>query len=196
MNFLAHAYLSFGDKEVLVGNMISDFVKGKSQYDFKKGIYKGIVLHRRIDAYTDIHPTIKKAKEIFRADYRLYSAPIIDILFDHFLAKDESHFLPGGLNSFTQSVYEILDEHATHLPLRFIPVFTYMKTEDWLFNYRHKSGIEKSIKGLVRRSSFLEDSTTAIQLFNRYYSELEDSYHQFFEDVKIYAKEQMILLNE
>ena len=193
MNFLAHAYLSFGEKEILVGNMISDFVKGKAQYDFIPGIRKGIVHHRLIDDFTDTHHAVKKAKEIFRADYRLYSAPIIDILFDHFLAKDTPMF-DTGLKNFTKDVYRVLDAYATHLPLRFVPVLAYMKNENWLFNYQYKPGIEKSIRGLVRRASFLEDADTAIALFNAHYNALEDCYLTFIEDVKLFAKQQLILL--
>jgi acyl carrier protein phosphodiesterase len=69
-----------------------------------------------------------------------------------------------------------------------------MKAEDWLLNYQYRQGIEKSVRGLVRRASFLEDSTTAIALFNEHYSSLEERYHQFFKDVKIYAKQQLALL--
>lgn len=196
MNFLAHAYLSFGEKEILVGNMISDFVKGKTQYDFIPGIRKGIVLHRMIDNFTDTHFAVKQAKEFFRKDYRLYSSPIIDILFDHFLANDSTYFTPTALSNFTHTVYQTLDEYAAHLPLRFVAVFSYMKTEDWLFNYQYKHGIEKTVRGLVRRSSFLEDSTTAIALFNEHYVSLQEYYLQFFEDVKIYTKQQLSLLNE
>jgi acyl carrier protein phosphodiesterase len=193
MNFLAHAYLSFGEKEILVGNIISDFVKGKAQYDFIPGIRKGIVHHRLIDDFTDTHYAVKKAKEVFRADYRLYSAPIIDILFDHFLAKDTLMF-DTGLKNFSEDVYRVLDMHAAHLPLRFVPVLAYMKNENWLFNYQYKQGIEKSIRGLVRRASFLEDANTAIALFNTHYNALEECYYSFIEDVKLFAKEQLILL--
>lgn len=195
MNFLAHAYLSFDNKEILVGNMISDFVKGKTQYDFIEGIQKGIVLHRRIDNYTDTHKGVKEAKEYFRPSYRLYSGPFVDILFDHFLAKDSKNFFPLGLDDFTINVYQVLNEYTTHLPLRFVPVLTYMQSENWLLNYQYKEGIEKSIRGLVRRSSYLDDSVTAINLFHQHYNELENCFYQFFEDVKIYAKEQLELLN-
>ena len=196
MNFLAHAYLSFGNKEILVGNMISDFVKGKAQYDFIEPIQKGIALHRRIDDYTDNHDAVKKAKEYFRPSYRLYSGPIIDILFDHFLANDSSYFNTGELNQFTQSVYQTLNQYSSHLPIRFIAAFTYMQSENWLFNYQSKEGIAKSIRGLVRRASFLEDSITGLNLFNEHYSSLAECYTAFIEDVKIYAKQQLSLLIE
>jgi acyl carrier protein phosphodiesterase len=193
MNFLAHARLSFGEKEILVGNMISDFVKGRAQYDFIPGIRKGIIHHRLIDDFTDTHAAVKKAKEIFRADYRLYSSPIVDIVFDHFVAKDDGLF-ENGLEAFTKNVYEILEDYATHLPERFIPVFGYMKTENWLFRYQQKTGIEKSIRGLVRRASFLEDSGRAIQLFHLHYNELQTCYWEFIEDVKQFAKQQLRVL--
>ena len=53
MNYLAHAYLSFGDPDILAGNMISDFVKGKKKYEYPDRIQMGITLHRKIDEYTD-----------------------------------------------------------------------------------------------------------------------------------------------
>ena len=195
MNFLAHAYLSYGNKEILVGNMISDFVKGKTQYEYIDGIRKGIVLHRRIDDFTDTHAAVKKAKEYFRPAYRLYSGPIIDILFDHFLARDTGQF-STDLEEFTKNVYQTLNEFSSHLPIRFVPVFTYMQIENWLFNYQYVEGISKSIRGLVRRSSYLNDSATALAIFQHHYEELEKYYQQFFKDVKIYAKQELVLLNE
>jgi acyl carrier protein phosphodiesterase len=193
MNFLAHARLSFGEKEILVGNMISDFVKGRAQYDFIPGIRKGIIHHRLIDDFTDNHIAVKKAKEVFKSDYRLYSSPLVDIVFDHFVASDTKLF-DRGLKSFTEDVYQILDDYAAHLPERFVPVFGYMKTENWLLGYQYKTGIEKSIRGLVRRASFLNDSKTAIILFNQHYTELENCYGKFIEDVKQFAKEQLDIL--
>jgi acyl carrier protein phosphodiesterase len=190
MNFLAHAYLSFGEKEILVGNMISDFVKGKAQHDFIPGIRKGIIHHRLIDDFTDNHIAVRKAKEVFKADYRLYSSPLVDIVFDHFVAKDAKLF-NTGLKNFTENIYQILEDYAAHLPERFIPVFGYMKTENWLLGYQQKAGIEKSLRGLVRRATYLNDAEMAITLFNQHYSELEDCYGKFIEDVKQFAKEQL-----
>ena len=92
MNYLAHAYLSFNHPEILVGNIISDFVKGKKKFDYPEGIQKGIHLHRLIDAYTDTHPATARAKEIFRPHYRLYSGAVMDVLYDHFLAIDPGEF--------------------------------------------------------------------------------------------------------
>ena len=65
MNYLAHAYLSFGNPAWVTGNLISDYVKGRKRFDYPLNIQQGISLHRAIDEYTDSHEGIKAAKEIF-----------------------------------------------------------------------------------------------------------------------------------
>ncbi len=189
MNFLAHAYLSFDNEQILVGNMISDFVKGKARYSYPPAIEKGILLHRQIDSFTDAHDAVREVKEIFRPSYRLYSSPIVDVLFDHFLANDESVFPAASLNNFTQTVYNTLEKYVTSLPFIFSQVFTFMKVENWLLNYGTTEGMEKSLRGLVRRSSFLKESTTAFHLFLDNYDTIKKSYAVFFPDVKSFAKQ-------
>ena len=184
MNYLAHAYLSFSDNEILAGNMISDFVKGKTRYDYPAGIQEGITLHREIDRFTDDHPAVKKAKEIFRPAYRLYSGAITDVVFDHFLAIDESLFREKSLEEFTKETYEKLAMFSAHFPEKFAAMFPYMKMQNWLFNYREKWGIEKSLGGLVRRSAYMKESETAFSLFNENYTELSVIFKTFFPDVK------------
>jgi len=188
MNYLAHAYLSFNQNEILAGNMISDFVKGKKRYDFPAGIQAGITLHREIDRFTDDHPANKNAKEIFRPTYRLYSAAILDVVLDHFLATDENEFPGNALEIFADETYQKLDYSKDYFPEKFNLMFPNMKTQNWLYNYRLKWGIEKSLGGLVRRSKYMEESETAFRLFNENYSELSVCYQAFFPEVKDMAK--------
>src|SRR5688572_1439715 len=140
MNYLAHAYLSFNNEKVLVGNMISDFVKGSTRFRYERLIQEGIMLHRKIDAYTDSHEMTRQVKEIFRPEYRLYSGPIVDIIYDHFLAKDATMFEKDRLMAFTHEVYEVLEKYAAILPARFLYMLPYMKSENWLFNYQFHTG--------------------------------------------------------
>jgi acyl carrier protein phosphodiesterase len=191
MNYLAHAYLSYNVPHILVGNMISDFVKGAQKSVYVVSVQQGIDLHRAIDSFTDDHPATAKAKNIFRPDYRLYSGPIMDVLYDHFLANDENEFPTGSLLPFTNEVYQTLEQETVHLPERFLMVLTYMKTENWLYNYRTREGIQKSVRGLVRRATFIHDSSRAVDLFNRHYDELKQYYQEFFPDVKQMAKQKL-----
>lgn len=195
MNYLAHAYLSYNHPQVLVGNMISDFVKGKAQFRYERLIQVGIQLHRRIDSFTDDHAATRRAKEIFRPYYRLYSGAIVDVLYDHFLANDETIFNDAHpLLHFSAHTYTVLEEHTVHLPERFVVMLPYMKTQNWLYNYQYRLGIERSLKGLVRRASYLSDAAPAFELFNEHYPLLQECYNDFIEDVKNHAKEQLHML--
>lgn len=190
MNYLAHAYLSFNNPEILVGNLISDFVKGKKKFDYPPVIQQGIALHRMIDAFTDGHEATKEAKEIFRPDYRLYSGAFIDVVYDHFLATDENEFTESSLLDFSTGVYATLGNYQQWLPDRFAGMFPYMKSQNWLYHYRTRSGTEKSLGGLVRRAAYLTDSHTAFLLFEKYYQPLQQCYRQFWKEARPYVKKQ------
>jgi acyl carrier protein phosphodiesterase len=184
MNYLAHAYLSFGRSGILVGNMISDFVKGKRKYEYPKEIQQGIALHREIDRFTDTHFATKEAKQIFRPAYGLYAGSIMDVVYDHFLALDDGEFSEEGLERFTLTTYETLDRFTDHFPERFSMMYPYMKMHNWLYNYRYPQGIQRSLGGLVRRAKYLEESDTAFLLFTNHYEELKKAYRLFFPELK------------
>ena len=188
MNYLAHSYLSFGHSEIMLGNIISDFVKGKTKFNYPINIQKGIALHRAIDAYTDNHEATRSAKEIFRPDYRLYSGALIDVIYDHFLATDKSEFTDSSLLDFSELVYLTLEKYEALLPERFAILFPYMRTQNWLFNYRHRWGVQKSLGGVVRRARYLSESETAFRLFETHYQRLGDCYRQFWKDLKSFAR--------
>jgi acyl carrier protein phosphodiesterase len=188
MNYLAHAYLSFNQPEVLVGNIISDFIKGKKQFDYPLAIQKGIQLHRAIDTFTDTHPVTKLLKSYFQVPYRLYSGAFADIVYDHFLAIDKTIFkTEENLHSFTQQVYFILENNVSNLPDAFKNMLPYMKKQNWLYHYQYKEGIQKSFGGLVRRAVYLTESDIAFALFNKNYKEMKDCYHNFFPHLHKFA---------
>ena len=185
MNLLAHAFLSFNHVDILAGNMISDFVKGKKKYSYPLEIQKGIQLHRMIDTFTDAHPATAKAKEFFRPAYRLYSGAFVDVVYDHFLALDDRQFESSeSLEKFTLTTYDLLDKNASFFPAPFQRMFPYMKSQNWLYNYRFKDGMRKSFGGLVSRAAYLYESDSAYEIFNEHYTELGDCYDEFFPELK------------
>jgi len=188
MNYLAHAYLSFQQPEIVVGNMISDYIKGKKQFDYPIPIQKGIKLHRAIDQFTDTHAATQKLKSFFRPQYRLYSGAFADVVYDYFLANDQNEFTtPEDLKRFSSATYQVIDEHFPLLPVKFQKLFPYMKAQDWLFNYREKWLIEKSFWGLERRAVYLKETGAAFTLFNEHIVVMQDCYAEFFPALKKYA---------
>lgn len=170
-----------------MGNLISDYVKGKKKFDYPAGIQQGITLHRAIDIFTDTHPATKDAKEIFRPHYRLYSGALVDVVYDHFLATDPDEFTETSLLTFSHQVYATIDRQEEWLPGFFAAMYPYMKSQNWLFNYRTRQGAQKSLGGVVRRAVYLTEAETAYSLFEQHYQLLRNCYRQFWADVKPFA---------
>lgn len=188
MNYLAHAYFSFNDPEILAGNLISDFVKGKKKFEYAEGIQRGIALHRKIDEFTDSHPVTQEAKKIFKPSVGLYAGAFMDVVYDHFLALDKNIFPGDSLKEFTAGTYSTLMRYADVFPEPFARMFPHMKEHDWLYNYQYKWGIEKSFGGIVRRAKYLTDSAEAFEAFNDHYELLRGWGEEFLEEVGRYVE--------
>jgi acyl carrier protein phosphodiesterase len=188
VNYLAHAFLSFGIPEIAVGNLISDFVKGKKKEDQPPAIQQGITLHRAIDNFTDSHALTRRAKAVFRDEYRLYAGPLVDVSYDFFLANDPLYFPDATtLKSFSQKTYEQVSAWHSVFPERFARMFQYMRTQDWLYHYRYREGIINSFAGLARRAAYMPDPTPACRLFATHFTELESCYRDFFPELRDFA---------
>jgi acyl carrier protein phosphodiesterase len=187
VNYLAHAYLSFGDPEIVTGNLISDFVKGKKKYDYPRRILAGIDLHRYIDQFTDDHPLNKEVSRVFKPDYGKYSTAFMDVVYDHFLAMELVKGGPDEFEEFTQQVYRQIETFREILPLTFNNIFPYMKQHNWLFNYQFSWGIEKSMEGLVHRAAYISQSESAFRIFNEHYDEFQKAYDSFFPELRSFS---------
>ena len=193
MNYLGHALLSMGDEELLVGNMIGDYVKGmKALEQYPEGIRRGILLHRKIDSFTDLDASSLRAQVWFRPDYGLYASPIIDTLFDHYLATDPHYFRSEkDLLGFSQDVYKILEKHQSYFPERFAMMFPYMREQNWLYNYRTMMGARRSLQGLHRRAQHMPPADEAYNTFITRYYELAQCYYEFMEKAYKFVNDEL-----
>ncbi len=195
MNYLAHAYLSFNNSDVLVGNMISDYVKGKKQFEYPAPIQVGIQLHRAIDAFTDTHAATEEIKKYFKKEYRLYAGAFADVVYDYFLANDKNEFItPENLKLFSQTTYQLLDKQQNHFPEKFSKMFPYMQSQDWLYHYRTEDGMQKSFGGLARRAKYITETDTAFNIFLENKEAINYWYQIFFPDIKSFAADKLELL--
>lgn len=191
MNFLAHAYLSFGQEEILVGNLVADFVKGKELHQFSRGIQIGILLHREINVFTDTHPLVKAGQSYLRPKFRHYSSVITDIFFDYFLAKNWNTYSNTPLEEFTINTYSIVEKHLPELPLQFGEMFYWMKTQNWLLHYRELEGIQRTLNGMTRRAKFDSKMNESTASLLEKESEFEVIFFAFFKDLETFAKEKL-----
>jgi acyl carrier protein phosphodiesterase len=197
LNYLAHAYLSFNNSDLLVGNMISDYVKGKKQFEYSYGIQAGIKLHRAIDDFTDTHEATFQIKKYFRNPYRLYAGAFTDVVYDYFLANDVNEFAhTNSLKIFTQNTYRTLQGQNNNFPEKFGAMFPYMQTQDWLYNYKFNDGMQKSFGGLARRAKYIDETDTAYQIFLENKNFIRGWYNIFFPQLKLFAAHKAaVLLN-
>jgi acyl carrier protein phosphodiesterase len=188
MNFLAHIYLSGNDEMVKVGNFIADWIKGADYKKFPAGIQKGIMMHRSIDTYTDKHPIIRKSKSRFTVEYHKYSGIIIDICYDHFLAKDWDSFCPIPLEEFNNKAKESLNKYINHFPVdlqEFIPKFMNF---GWMDLYVSIDGIEKVLRGMVKNTSLPDKTDDAIRIINEYYNDFQTEFYNYFPQLVKYIE--------
>lgn len=190
MNFLGHALLSFDNELVLTGNMIGDYVKGRIALEnYPPDVKKGILLHRKIDVFTDDHPATARAKVWFSEAYGLYSGALMDAFYDHFLANDAKYFSSETeLKKFSLSTYAKLQKNVEYMPEKFRQFFPYMVEHDWLYNYRTLPGVQRMLHGLSRRASHMPPVDKAYEIFITHYYQLAQCYYEFMDDVAKFAR--------
>jgi acyl carrier protein phosphodiesterase len=187
MNFLAHAYLSGNSEEILVGNFIADALKGNQYKHFSEDIIKGILLHRKIDEYTDSHPVVNASKQRLRPRYSKYASVIVDIYYDHFLAVNWRDYSDVSLESFAEYTYGVIDKYYDQLPEEVHHFFPYMKRSNWLVNYANDEGLTKVFLGMSKRASFVSGMENAPQDLKKDYALYEAEFRDFFPQLVEYT---------
>ncbi len=191
MNYLAHIYLSGENEVVTIGNFIADGIKGKDYKKYSKDIQTGILLHRQIDTYTDSHKTVRKSTKRLHAKYSHYSGVIVDILYDHFLAKNWSTYSDISLEDYTENFYDSLEEHYEILPTRIQKMMPYLVTDNWLLSYASIKGITRVLNGMNRRIKNISNMNEAVNELEEFYDEFEDEFTLFFDDLMAFSKEKL-----
>lgn len=189
MNYLAHAFLSEKTPLSIIGNVMGDFVKGRPSDSYDGEILKWIIIHRKIDYFTDTHNIFRLSKRLISKSRRRYSGIIIDIAFDHFLAKNWQMYSAEDLSGFIDRVYLTLRQYEPILPERLKNVLPRLVGENWLGSYRTLDGIDITLKRISRRfkrDNMLHNSIVEIKTN---YHMLEDNFMEFFPELIGYVDE-------
>ncbi len=183
MNFLAHIFLS-GDKELLtIGNFAGDGVKGKYYKNYPTAMQAGIMLHREIDTFTDSHAIVRQSTKRLHKTYGHYSGIIVDIFYDHFLAKNWAHYSEIPLEFYINNFYNTLTKNISILPERFKKLTPIMIKDNWLLSYASISGIQLVLNGMNKRTNGKSKMHNATNELELYYLEFETDFTQFFNEL-------------
>ena len=187
MNYLAHFYLSNYDENLIIGNYIADDVKGKAYLDYPEQIQKGILLHRKIDDFTDNHDTVLNSKNLIRHHQNKFTPVVMDVFYDYFLAKDWRDHSTDELKDFTAYVYKILFKNIRTLPFKSQVRLPFMAKSDWLYNYREINGINKALTGLSKRSNYPNNMSQAHLILKEKEEALNEDFNLFFPELIDYV---------
>ncbi len=187
MNYLAHLFLSEGTPESLIGNLLGDFVKGSAVNLYSEEIRKGISLHRKVDRYTDSHAVVRSSKSLVSSHRRRFAGVLIDVFYDHFLAKNWLEYSEIPLRDFSQDVYKILQDNRDILPDSLQRVLPTIIARDLLSSYQEIAEIGITLTRMSARLKRTNNLASGIEDLTANYQRLESDFRDFFPDLIKYA---------
>ena len=196
MNFLAHIYLSGEDDFVKIGNFMADSIRGSQYLDYPNSLQKGILLHRHIDSFTDSHPIYRKSKHRLHEKYGHYSGVIMDIAYDHFLAKNWSKYSNEKLEDYAADFYKLMQDNYEILTERTKGMLPYMIGRNWLVSYATIAGLEMILFQMDYRTKHRAHMQEAIVEIQDFYTKFESEFFQFFEELVLSCQQKLKELNE
>ena len=180
MNFLAHLYLADDTAESLIGNMLGDFAGIDFRKKYRPEVCEGILMHREIDKFTDSHPVFRQSRRRISKEYRHLKGVMIDLFYDHYLAKNWSDYSTVSLETFCSNVYQTFESHKMELAPRLQRIFPFMIEENWLLSYRETDGIDQALHGISRRISRKNILASGVEELDLHYDDFEADFRRFF----------------
>ncbi|MFI0426253.1 MAG: ACP phosphodiesterase [Flavobacterium sp.] len=196
MNYLAHIYLSGTNDLLKIGNFMADSIKGHDYEKFDAAIKKGILLHRHIDSFTDMHPVYRQSKHRLHEKYGHYSGVIMDILYDHFLAKNWSTFSDEKLEDYANNFYQLLQDNYEILTERIKGMMPYMIARNWFVSYATIAGLEMILFQMDYKTKHRANMQEAVVELQEFYTEFESEFFIFFQELMVSCQQKITELNE
>jgi acyl carrier protein phosphodiesterase len=151
VNFLAHLYLAGEDEDHIVGQVLADFLERGWRDRVSAGVLRGVRLHQKADLFTDRHDVFRRSRDRLPLELRRYAGIVVDIFYDHVLARNWDQFHSTPLEEFAQSRYRILEARTEEMTERLKAALPAMVTNDWLTSYRSADGVDRALRGVGRR---------------------------------------------
>lgn len=189
MNYLAHCWLARHTDKALLGGLLGDFVRGNAALaDWPEPIRAEIIRHRRIDVYTDAHPQVVAARALF-GELRRYAGIVLDVYFDHRLARDWPRWNDTPLEDFTTRVYRVLHEYRAVLPPGLRRIAPVMAAHDWLGGYADRDGVDGVVRGISSRLSRNADKLVdCLPILRTHEREIDAAFERFFPELIVAAE--------
>lgn len=187
MNYLAHIYLSGDNERIQIGNFMGDGIRGKDYRHFHDDIQIGVLLHRAIDSFTDMHPVFRQSKHRLVPHYNHFSGIIIDMFYDHFLAKHWSLYHHTQLADFSKKFYDTLHNHELELNQKTKNILPYITKYNWLERYQSITDLQNILHQMDLRFTFPSQMSSSVEFLHQYNKEFEDEFFKFFRELMVFS---------
>jgi len=194
MNFLAHLKLSGDHEKIMLGNFIADHIRGNKIHHFPQEIKDGIMLHRKIDYYTDHHPAFIQTRTRLHKKYHKYAGVIADIFYDHFLARNWDEYSEISLSHFTSYSYGILLRNYTILPRKTKQLLPFIIMQNWLASYGKFDGLTRAFDMMARRAKNKSNMEFAVDDLREDYDLYKADFERFFPDIADFCEKELSIL--
>lgn len=196
MNFLAHIYLSGTNERIQIGNFMGDGIRGTDYKHYHTDIQLGVLLHRSIDSFTDFHPIFRQSKHRLVPKFNHFSGIIIDMFYDHFLAKEWEMYHHENLAVFTQRFYLTLENHKDELNMKTRDLLPYLVKQNWLERYAHLTDLQQILKQMDQRFPLKSNMNEAVEDLYANYEDFQREFHLFFKDLMVHAEAERFRIAE
>lgn len=182
MNFLAHLLLA-GDAEAdRLGAVMGDFVKGPLPGSLPPDLAEGVALHRSVDSFADDHAAFRRSRSRMSAERRRYGGILVDMFYDHLLARHWSAFHAQPLAEFAQEAYGLLRSHTQRLPEGLVTIIPFMEANDWLTSYAEIESVGVALSRMSRRLQRTNPLGSGVVELELQYAEFEADFFEFLPD--------------
>lgn len=188
MNFLAHALLAGETPALIVGGVVGDWIKGPLPGVLPADLAKGVALHRAIDSFTESNPAFRRSRSRVSVDRRRYAGVLVDVFYDHVLARNWTivHHLP--LDEYCEAVYRLIKDRLNELPISSHPALTLMAKEDWLTSYAQIEGIADVLARMSRRARQPNPLANGEQEFLADVDGFTSDFHAWLDDTREFCQ--------
>lgn len=189
MNFLAHIYLSGNNHKLQLGNFFGDFVKGRAYKEYPEPFRSGIMMHRKIDTFTDNHPIFCETVDILRPTFRRYSGIMADLYFDYCLASDFDKYSPHkSLDSLAREFYVASIINYKTLPDNVKSFIFHFISTNRLKKYSTLEGLEDSLRIMSKKKSSAINPELSIDFLHNNESIIREKFDDFMPEVIHFAE--------
>jgi acyl carrier protein phosphodiesterase len=186
MNFLAHLLLTHTNEDWMIGNMIADFISNRDLQDLKPEVREGVMIHRKIDTFTDTHDSVRESIKRLHPIFHKYSPVVVDIYYDYFLSKNWRRYSPLPMEDFSLKIYDTFNSRMEEVPDMMKPRLKSMISHNFLENYATKTGIQFTFNKFQERVKFPVSFEQASDIMMVYEDEFNDEFNTFFPEIKKY----------